>query len=101
MMIRGNWEILSLPILGHHAGLSDRGEAELRLHQFLEKHRDRLEAALKWLRERDLLEGMAGPLKIPSWPDASYREMGIRMLFSGDTRPPGRVRFLPPRNMSE
>lgn len=80
--IKGRWEILSLPILGHHAGLSDRGEAELRLHQFLEKHRDRLKAAFEWLRERGLLEGMAGPLKIPSWPDASYREMGIRMLFS-------------------
>ncbi|OPY66904.1 MAG: helicase Cas3 [Syntrophorhabdaceae bacterium PtaU1.Bin034] len=79
---REGWKELSLPILGHHAGLPDCGDAGSKLDQFQHENADllnRMNAALKTLKlsspsfalpARDLIR------------DPTRRELFIRMLFS-------------------
>ncbi|MCL5022236.1 MAG: CRISPR-associated endonuclease Cas3'' [Nitrospirae bacterium] len=69
------WEELSMPIMGHHAGLADRGNAATKLHDFDAEPLKRMRAALKTLR-------VTFPSIKFSASSATQRELFIRMMFS-------------------
>jgi CRISPR-associated endonuclease/helicase Cas3 len=76
-----SWKLLALPILGHHAGLEDAGVAASDLHDFLQKSKEPLEAALANFKAL----GLTIPsVKLPSLDlqHPTQRELFIRMVFS-------------------
>jgi CRISPR-associated endonuclease/helicase Cas3 len=78
---REGWKELSLPIMGHHAGLPDCGTAGTRLHECAENVEllGQMAAALKTLKLS------LPPFTLPGsglMHDPTRRELFIRMLFS-------------------
>jgi CRISPR-associated endonuclease/helicase Cas3 len=72
------WKELSLPILGHHAGLHDAGHAAQLLSDFLSRQGSELTCVADLLRE--LAKDLPKP-QIPQLPPRE-RECLIRMIFS-------------------
>jgi len=73
-----NWPELVLPILGHHAGLYDKGDTAQRLSSFLSRNSETIDRVASYLR--DLNEPFP---KLHVTPLPPLRcELRIRMLFS-------------------
>jgi len=73
-----NWPELALPILGHHTGLYDKGEAAQRLSSFVSQNPQVLTQMVSYLKDLDL---PLPELNITAFPPLQ-RELRIRMLFS-------------------
>lgn len=72
------WEELALPILGHHAGLHDRGEAAIKLAAFLQQQPESIRAM------QSALSNLATTMPAVTLrkQEATQRELNIRMVFS-------------------
>ena len=73
-----NWAELALPILGHHAGLYDVGDAAQRLDSFLSREPKSLKQMVSYLKDLNL---PLPTLNVTAFPPLR-RELRIRMLFS-------------------
>ena len=75
---QGRWQEIALPILGHHAGLHDRGEADTKLSHFLQQQPDCLLTMKEALKN---LNASVPNFKLPVLTQ-HQREFFIRMTFS-------------------
>jgi len=75
---QGRWQEIALPILGHHAGLHDMGDASAKLSHFLQQEPNCL------LTMNEALKKLNAPVSNFKLPDQTphQREFFIRMTFS-------------------
>lgn len=78
LLNQGRWQEIALPILGHHAGLHDMGDASAKLSQFLQQQPNCLLAMGEALKR---LKAPASNFKLPD-QTPHQREFFIRMTFS-------------------
>jgi CRISPR-associated endonuclease/helicase Cas3 len=74
-----HWEMLALPITGHHAGLGDPGQLSQRLVGFIGEHPEALPTMLKTCRMPEMKPPKLPPVK---FIDPLHTEAFIRILFS-------------------
>jgi len=86
---REGWEALALPVMGHHAGLPERGEASSKLEEALREQKGALEEVLTALKSmgqmatlQDHLQKALEELQAKVQGDPYRLEFLIRMAFS-------------------
>ncbi|MDE2388537.1 MAG: CRISPR-associated endonuclease Cas3'', partial [Betaproteobacteria bacterium] len=72
------WHEIAMPILGHHAGLHDQGDAENKLRSFLDQNPRALDIMRSNLQK---LKVKMPTLKMPE-QNPHQRELFVRMIFS-------------------
>lgn len=72
------WHEIALPILGHHAGLYDQGDAENKLRKFLDQYPHALNIMRNGLQN---LNVKMPTFKLPE-QNSFQRELFVRMIFS-------------------